>query len=658
PMRKQFRRNAGLALPTVVLFIIMMATVGTLMVVVSNRSMKMSNATPTLDGHYYAAESAINRAMVSLVNDVSDFSVDTVEEAAKQAAADIAAAVGTRFSSFPSTGSTVPTGTMLGNYLKTGFDTDSGYQEGIRNAVHTYISTAINLPAPHSSTPSIGVSEAYFWLIDGADNDTWPLGADVTSAMDGFNAPGYANLKRVSASDDTLWVGLVDVTATEPYMDDSHPNHEDDIPGLKMYRTTVTIKPYITFESYAGTVTGGQSITQDIVIPIGKFNVHFGMYEYAGSPDGSASGNLYGVTVSAYDGGLEGRGVTYGNEKSHTPPAVSHIPPLNKDENQGAFDRFTASMYDVFGGLHTDYGSSNINIYSTPGNAPVTAHIDIVGGNRVLTIDGVVTPMPPGDPPNLILNTGMPLILTGDFTGVNLLNRGPSLVLGSADVPFKAENVAGKENQTFIAATTRIEVNVRDGLALENVNVATDGFVNFNSPPDTLGSISLGATFMGKEGGIHGTIAATAWKEGQIPQFYARSNIGAKDGETYNPLMFKGVDSEGNSAKVDNMGGLFVTSDGGHVMLNVDNDGADFNGILIANESVGSFIEGDTNINGTKLPTMDMMPELEDFFENDNAGDNNNLGNAPAPQFQSSSWDVSENTHQVPTDNPSFHTNP
>ncbi|MCL2047463.1 MAG: hypothetical protein FWG87_01935 [Defluviitaleaceae bacterium] len=630
-MKKQLRKANGLALPTVVLFIIMMATVGTLMVVVSNRSMKMSNATPTLDGHYYAAESAINRAMVGLVSDVSDFSVSAVQEAAKQAAEDIMVAVNARLMSFPHSGANAPNRTDLQDFLVNSFDANAeNFQDKIRNAVHDYISGAISLPAPHSATPSMGTSEVYFWLV----------GADETAPMDGFNTPGYANLARVGtgADADKLRVGLAGVTVTTPAQDSSHPLNEAG--EYEVWKTSIGIKPYITFESYAGTVSGTQAITQDIIIPFDEFDVYFGFDVTGGNGGASADGAFWGIIPSALTVG--------GDNKTKVNGGTNYPTPLPLNSLTSAIDNLRNDIRKKAYGSDTYHMASNV-----PGPAH-TVEVVMIDGERRLRINGNGSANTMANtmavPPNNRLVIDSPssgVTLMGDFSGMSIVGQNIPVFLGSADSnpkpkPFISSN--SSNNETFIFTQSNITVNVSDGTTLNNVSVGTTQNMSFQSH-GVPGTVLMNAVFAANTM-PDGEIKASEWSTNQLPQFYARGTL---------QLRMEGKDKDGKGIA---MGGLFANADGAQTQIEIDNGGADFNGLFAAPPSSGSYVRGDTNFISPPKFADEAMDVLDDLAVqiNSSGGGGGGSDDPPSYSFDSSSWGVNTDTADVPTAPPSFHT--
>ncbi|MCL2049960.1 MAG: hypothetical protein FWG87_14660 [Defluviitaleaceae bacterium] len=680
-MRKQFRRNAGLALPTVVLFIIMMATVGTLMVVVSNRSMRMSNATPTLDGHYYAAESAINRAMVGLVSDVSDFTDADVEAAALQAVKNITTAVSNAFVGFTPPSSVIADpesaafANAIANHLMDSFDSNSTYQAGIRNAVHDYISELVVLPNPQGGAFNSDVSAAYFWLIGTTD----------TSPMDGFNTPGYANLVRVGtgADADKVQVGLVSVSATNPIMaslvvghPDYHPDHTDETPGLRMYKTNITIKPYITFESYAGTVTGGQAITQDIAIPIGKFDVFFGIQHYASG--GGADSPFFGIIPDSLHVGSDDTTFNGGT----VVPDVIPLEPYRHDlmrYRAGIFNKVASKISSAT--VDTEQNPDNLGnaiqqaIGSIPINIPpngnwqamTSIEVVVINGESRLRLDGngtantLANTVPIPDDNTLVFAapyTGATLI--GDFTGINVIVKSGSVTLGSGGSdpkPFISNNSVA--NETVIWSSGEINVNVSDGMNMNNVTVGSfGGNMNILSHGEP-GKVHMNAIFAAErmEGNVNNpdatpnVIKAAEWDTNQLPQFYVNGQM---------QLAMEGIDKDGNGIA---MSGLFANADGSQVKIDINNGGADFNGIIAAPPSHGSHVRGNTNfIVPPKITAeaMDVVPALD--VQINSGGGGGGGGGGQSPSFSSNSWDTEEGipAHSLPDtgDTPSFHTNP
>ncbi|MCL2049554.1 MAG: hypothetical protein FWG87_12615 [Defluviitaleaceae bacterium] len=290
-MKKQLRKANGLALPTVVLFIIMMATVGTLMVVVSNRSMKMSNVTPTLDGHFYAAEAAINRAMPEVVSDLADDS-DKLKDVAKailEAASDVIDEELTKLEEADKelTEEAPPCGDDSCDYK------DACVGQWVREKLYY-----------HATFPAKVVTEIGTLLVESGvavkfTNGGYSLISDTNQAVDGFNVPAHVDLLKEGASIKGINFDIRTgyVSATEVQID---------------------IMPYITLTSTAGTV----ELEEKIVMATTGFVLNTekkGGIRNAASFD-TLDGNEEGVDI------LKNTPFTTKDSSDHRPPTCVATP--------------------------------------------------------------------------------------------------------------------------------------------------------------------------------------------------------------------------------------------------------------------------------------------------------------------------------------------
>jgi hypothetical protein len=234
-------------------------------------------------------------------------------------------------------------------------------------------------------------------------------------------------------------------------------------------------------------------------------------------------------------------------------------------------------------------------------NVSVPAGGTIVGlGNGQISINGAVQTVS-----NININSNHPgVTLVGDFTGINaFVQNHVTLHLGSATQPFVVNDTSG--SGSYIATGGSININVTDGLVMENVSVgALNGGITFDSP-GTPGNVSMGATFI-SQGQMTGTIRASGWNTEQMPQFYGHQQL------TMNMIGVGGIE----------MGGLFFSSGGAHMSVTVNNGGADFDGLFFSNHSgSGSMINGHTNIKmPSRFPSMPMLERLRHWLVNELGG--------------------------------------
>jgi hypothetical protein len=139
---------------------------------------------------------------------------------------------------------------------------------------------------------------------------------------------------------------------------------------------------------------------------------------------------------------------------------------------------------------------------------------------------------------------------------------------------------------------------------MENVYIATNNQgITFNSPPTSIGNVSMGAVFAS---GAHlqGTIRANQWLNNQRPQLIANEYV------HMNFIVDMPVST-------NIMGALFHgTGVNSNTRVNISVGGHDFHGMVFCSGSNNSSsINGHANFIVPPLrPTMDFMPSVYDWW--------------------------------------------
>ncbi|MCL2576967.1 MAG: hypothetical protein FWE27_02805 [Defluviitaleaceae bacterium] len=210
---------------------------------------------------------------------------------------------------------------------------------------------------------------------------------------------------------------------------------------------------------------------------------------------------------------------------------------------------------------------------------------------------------------NLRIINGNP-ILVGDFTGINVYVPNGTLSLGTSTEAFIVQNDPTGTPPipaTNIASSADTTVNVRDGFIAEYVSI-TSGLGAMTFASHGTGEVSMGAVFA-SQGHMTGTIRASSWINDQKPQFIGHQHLDLSL-EIQDPI------SSGE------MGALFHSTGGSHMVVHVDNGGHPFDGWFFSNTSaMGSSLNGHANLNvPPERPTMPIMPELNTFLNNLSGG--------------------------------------
>jgi len=260
------KKKSGMSLGIVVMFIMVMALIGVIMIAMSTSAFIQSTVLYRLDANYYSAEAALNRAVPGVVSYLIDGDSTSTAIALQDAA----------FQSlvrFSSTGSFSLSDLNLSD-LEDWFIGDSQLGSEIMEIMHNYVVDTIGelppLVDPATGIPASTVGLDYFWLVYGAGE----LGRNPTMAADGFGAPAFANIARAgSAFDSPINVGFdlgVEIV-----------NIPSDF-GWQVGHVHGFVVPYITFVSNSG----GVALHQDVNLMRYAFSVPFDIFNPFPTTDG------------------------------------------------------------------------------------------------------------------------------------------------------------------------------------------------------------------------------------------------------------------------------------------------------------------------------------------------------------------------------------
>lgn len=613
-MRKNTKNTSGMALGIAIVFITVMSVIVLALLVASMSAVRSARILPQMDGDFFSAEAAMNRAFPEIAATIINDGIPPGPAHPAEIARDsMSAAAQARLS--PPNGLTIPLAPPVGtspadlagaDIVAHLMDTDT-FPHAVRDAIHTFVVNSLPagevLPARHAPiagtvayTPN---SPDFFWLIEGIGTPDTP---NTQNPLDEFGSPAFVNLSRDDAGiagNSTLLVGIADITALSPVAFGTPVPVPNGI--AQTWRVWVEIEPYITVNSYAGAV----ELVQGLILPFDPFFVDFVVITPDGDPvvfasveqpPGSGIPNLDAWLTVGYPGGV------YYNGGS--PPDNVGMPLMQSDlictccntVHMGG-DSFRNSIriaaYNPSGWVTVSGGT--IEGRTLPGNVRQVR----VGSGAWQTVE-------------YIQITGNATLI-GDFTGINVYAGYNTLTLGTATTPLVVDNTPA--NTTNIWGSGHpMTVNVTGGLTLENVRVGTNAAMNFRSPDATdpnfsnsgsPGSVSMGATFVAG-GHIGGEIRVADWVGG-IPQIISHQAIGGN--------IFSNTPLRMTSVTPIQMGALFKTTNGGNIHVHIDNGGAAFDGMILGNQSAGGGITGNTNMNvPPALPSMQLMPFLQHWL--------------------------------------------
>jgi hypothetical protein len=659
------KANSGMAMAMVVLFIVVMASLGVVMVTLSTSSMRAARIIPTLDGVHYAAEAALFRGLPGIVDElVADYIgpgtapvVDATNQMGAMAVArlTLSAAFNTAISSAASP--TDVSGTVIANILLG----DDLFMQAVRNAVGGFVvdTFGVSLPAPHTGVPSDASDFHYFQHV-GTDAFGNPI---IDASAEGFITPAYVNF-QYNGSD--LVVGIHSLTATSPQGPQVLPGN------LARFTIGITVEPYIITTSHAG----GVVLSERILLPFETFYINFDVETqdgndvvfatrgnatfsclgycsdhhivgfcvascshrvsgiFPGGWGGSYSCNPSATCTGTFWGGRHG--ILYGNG---APPQTVTIPDFTSYASTRRDEIRRNSGHRI--------GTNQIVLPSAPAYVTVP-QVAAAGGIITRTSNGNI--YLGNDPNNLTLvitgsplqeyvriGAGPPPTLVGDWSGVNIFFENPwggPIQFGSTSANQPAFRVVNSSsNPRYIYTEQATVINVRGGntvatgFAMEWVSLHSHTRVYFHSPgvtglPSQLavpsgvssmasltpGHVSIGAEFTSNNH-IEGVISASIWNPDQRPQFNAHGQVSMS------------VRTQDNAE----MGALFYNLNGSTMTVHVENGGSRFDGLFFGHSSSAGGINGHANLhmpspgNPTRLPTMPLFLRLQQWL-NEQAG--------------------------------------
>jgi hypothetical protein len=449
--------------------------------------------------------------------------------------------------------------------------------------------------------PPLPNSTDYFWLLGGLNN------RDVNQEREGFGTPAFANLQRVNfPTDPRVHVGITpNNTDAEVILNQILPpvTVGNTTTTTSIWRVNVQTSPYITAISYAGDIRLSESIS----LPFSAFYVDFEVVTVA--TGGGNTGNFFHTDpdpnpdpANPADSAWSHVQMGYPSitVNDDTPPASVPMPDMLGDcDTHGiGFTNFRNGIRDNARSPEGGY-----TIFSAQGGTNMVIHGISPG---VISINGGL----PQNVSNIRVN-GQPnsLVLTGDFTGVNFYAPNAGVTLGSETIPFEARNVAG--NETYIAASGNVTVNMVNNIFMENISVAsTNGAMLFRSPgedsPSNPRAVHLGAIFVANNiNDSNNEIRATSWgiptplnpNPMPIPQFMSHQAVN---------MEFTAV---GDSF---DMGALIMSASGDAITTTVNNPEARFHGMFVGQNNAGiNTLGGSTDL--VYPPNPPSMPMLERF---------------------------------------------
>lgn len=329
---KPSKGKAGVSLGIVLIFVLVMTVLGTAMLMIVSVSTRQAVFSHRLDGHYYSAEAALNRAIVGILSDLSG------------SPSRMTVAAGIQNTAISVAGTTVWPTNVEATYVQSTIRNNPILITTVENSIRDYIISSIgNIPTrlPRSSAPTnvnqLGASP-YLRLINGNN---------VNEPADGFGMPAFVNFERQGASTN------VDV------------GFDVNVSGANGGPFNIHISPYITLVSESGTVI----LTESIRMQTSSFTLS--------------------ATIEDGDGDFIGRAfaVNRGNEKfGHDADGNPREVNLYRGSNMESFDRLHAAANAAHAAVNaitwtTTIGPNRVEFNPEPDNRPSDSWISETAWN-------------------------------------------------------------------------------------------------------------------------------------------------------------------------------------------------------------------------------------------------------------------------------------
>ncbi|MCL2577544.1 MAG: hypothetical protein FWE27_05785 [Defluviitaleaceae bacterium] len=249
-MKKQTKKTAGMSMGIVIIFIMVMSVAVTALLVVSVNALRSANRLPQIDGDYFSAEAAMNRAMPEIATALTSSPIRTeVARDIRNAARTVTTTTNNLIADIVAADNVDTRSQVLTDAL----ENDTVFMTTLNARINTLMTNTPGFTIP-GRTPgqngaptqaggaaNIGAGSEHFYMIRNNTNFSEPL--------EGFNAPAFINIDREDNGD--VRVGI------------STRVTENPVAG----NLTITVIPYITLISEAGSA----EIYESITLPVSSF---------------------------------------------------------------------------------------------------------------------------------------------------------------------------------------------------------------------------------------------------------------------------------------------------------------------------------------------------------------------------------------------------